>query len=212
MKRTGMKHYIMGVFMTMLFMSATLLGGCGQKKDDKTRLQEITAEQKALGADFSNAQYEWDKDGNLTGIGWNKCSLNGEISFSEFAKLTELGCWGNPNLSNLDVSDCMALRGLNCSENQLSNLDVSGCIALEELNCSENQLSSLDVSGCIALKKLDCSENQLSNLNVSDCTVLDTVTCYGNLLNKNSFTTEGCNKSMFVTGTAIEGFEGYILE
>ncbi|MDR0870040.1 MAG: hypothetical protein LBN39_04535, partial [Planctomycetaceae bacterium] len=62
----------------------------------------------------------------------------------------------------LDVSGCIALTRLDCSENQLTSINASGCTALTILKCDKDQLTSLNASGCTSLTELDCSENQLT--------------------------------------------------
>ena len=85
-------------------------------------------------------------------------------------------------LTNLDVSGCIALTTLYCNYNLLTSLDVSTCTSLYNLNCINNQLTSLDVSTCTALGGLDCFSNQLTNLNASGCTALGLLNCSYNLL------------------------------
>jgi len=95
-----------------------------------------------------------------------------------FLYLTSLDCSQN-NMSNLDVSQNIALTSLNCSESELSNLDVSQNTALISLDCSGNELSDLDISKNIALTSLNCSQNKLSSLDVSQNTALTSLDCSG---------------------------------
>ncbi|WP_455773036.1 leucine-rich repeat domain-containing protein [Porphyromonas asaccharolytica] len=111
------------------------------------------------------------------------------LNVSECVSLTKLNCSDN-QLTSLNVSGCTALTELNCSGNQLTSLNVSGCTALTELNCSGNQLTSLNVSGCTALKQLSCYKNQLTNLDVSGCTALTKLDCSDNRLT--SLNVSGC--------------------
>lgn len=69
-------------------------------------------------------EYTWEFD-RLTKIHWNpiiddvnggylkEYNLNGDISFSSFAKLRELYCYHN-QLNSLDVSQNANLRDLSC--------------------------------------------------------------------------------------------------
>ena len=43
--------------------------------------------------------------------------------------------------------------------NQLSELDVTKCLSLRRLYCSNNQLSELDVTNCTKLMELSCGAN-----------------------------------------------------
>ena len=74
-------------------------------------------------------------------------------------------CFNN-ELTNLDVSNNLALIALNCEDNQLTSIDVSANTALIQLVCSQNELTSLDVSNNTALYSLRCYNNQLTSLNI----------------------------------------------
>ena len=55
-----------------------------------------------------------------------------------------------------------------CGSNQLTNLDVSQNIALTRLDCYNNNLQYLDMSQNTALNMLDCNKNQLTFLDVKN--------------------------------------------
>ena len=99
--------------------------------------------------------------------------------------LKYLDCSDN-QLTSLDVSNNIALEYLDIgvqifgNPNQLTNLDVSNNTVLEYLDCSYNQLTSLDVSNNIVLEYLDCSSNQLTSLDVSNNSVLSSLRCLSN--------------------------------
>jgi len=76
------------------------------------------------------------------------------------------------NLTNLDISNNIALEYLSCYSNQLISLDVSKNTALTYLNCYSNQLTALDVTKNTALVDLDFSNNNLTTIDVSNCTLL----------------------------------------
>ena len=65
-----------------------------------------------------------------------------------------------------DLSKCVNLKSLSCSNNQLIKLpDLSNCVNFKELYCDDNQLTELpDLSKCINLKSLSCKNNQLTEL------------------------------------------------
>lgn len=135
--------------------------------DEAAALEELIAEQRALGAtvseDLDSEEYIWDK-GRLVGIRWGENgllegkNLSGSISFSPFTELAELHCDHN-RLSSLDVSNNPNLIELQCGNNQLSSLDVSGNPALKYLSCENNQLSILDVSKNPNLADLECDSS-----------------------------------------------------
>ena len=105
---------------------------------------------------------------NLTGI-------------EAFTKIIGLYC-NNNNLTNLDVSQNIALKTLNCSNNQLAHLDISKNTTLQILECNNNQLKNLDIRQNIALQTLYCYSNQLTQLDVHQNTDLKTLYCYSNQL------------------------------
>ena len=59
------------------------------------------------------------------------------------------------------------MKHLECIKNQITELDLSQCVALEWVDCGHNQLTTLDVSNNPALKDLYCHGNQLTALDLS---------------------------------------------
>lgn len=106
------------------------------------------------------------------------------LDVSNNIRLTDLICCSNSRdrLSNLDISNCNALKRVECPSHNLTSLDVTDKTALEELDCRDNQLTSLDVSNNLTLTKLDCSQNQLTDLDVSENIVLEELRCSCNQL------------------------------
>ena len=118
--------------------------------------------------------------GNVTYLGCASNQLT-EVNVSEALALEKLNCPLN-QLTSIDVSKNTALTHLDCSENKLSTRNVSSNAALSSLWCFNNQLSSLDVSGNQNLTFLDCSGNKLTSLDVSSNTELIRLLCYNNAL------------------------------
>ena len=133
-------------------------------------------------ATLPDTGYQWNENGRLTGISWNKCTMSGRLDLSELTALTELYCCKN-RLESLDVSQNAVLTKLYCWDNKLSELDVNQNTALTELYCYENRLSTLNVSGATELKELHCTNNQLSSLDVSQNSELTELVCCCNKLN-----------------------------
>ncbi len=120
---------------------------------------------------------------------------------SSFTNIVAMNCSYN-SLTNLDVSENLALVNLNCQSNQLSSLNVSVNINLTDLNCSSNSLTSLSLNGnnlihlnCADndlatlnlvsntnLMSLDCSNNSLTQLNVANTAALEEINCQNNQL------------------------------
>ena len=104
-----------------------------------------------------------------------------DLDVSELIALESLYCSDNP-LTSLNVSGCRSLKRLSSANNQLTKLDVSKCTRLEQLGCRKNQLTTLDVRKCKNLINLVCDRNQLTELNVSGCSVLEMLICQDNQL------------------------------
>src|SRR5215213_960686 len=67
----------------------------------------------------------------------------------------------------LDLSDFVSLKELNCSDNKLTNLKISKCTKLEKLNCDNNQLTNLNLDRLVNLKMFSAVDNLLQHLNFS---------------------------------------------
>ena len=131
----------------------------------------------------------------------NNQNLKDMSGIEYFTNVSTLYCFGNKNLTSLDVSgmsslttlDCnsCALTSLNvsgltmlttleCYDNAtLTSLDASGLSSLETLRCNNCALTSLNVSGLSKLTRLDCFYNKLASLDVSDLSSLETLQCTG---------------------------------
>ena len=73
------------------------------------------------------------------------------------------------NISDLTgIEHFTALTFLACRNNQLTNLDLSQNIALEELYCYNNYIVDLDLSQNTNLYRLHCATNYLRRLNVKN--------------------------------------------
>jgi len=98
--------------------------------------------------------------------------------------LEELYCNNNYDLEELSLTQCAALRILECPVNDIVDLDISVCTSLEILRCYINDLSNLNVSSNTALRVLHCSSNLIDSLNVSSCSELEVLRCANNTLSK----------------------------
>jgi len=98
-----------------------------------------------------------------------------------FIALKYLDCSDN-NISSLDVSSMIELINFNCSKNNLSTLDISSNTDLMTLKCYNNNLNALDTESNTALTYLSCATNNLSALELSNNTDLVYLYCdYNNL-------------------------------
>ena len=125
-----------------------------------------------------------------TSLTYLDCSNNRITSLNFQSPFLEtLECYNN-KLTYLNVSQCIALKTLNCftdslyygytAKNNLMSLDLNQNIALEHLNCSYNNLSYLDVSQNIALEYLNCANNELYLLNANQNFNLTYLKCSNN--------------------------------
>ena len=125
-----------------------------------------------------------------TSLTYLDCSNNRITSLNFQSPFLEtLECYNN-KLTYLNVSQCIALKTLNCftdslyygytAKNNIMSLDLNQNIALEHLNCSYNNLSYLDVSQNIALEYLNCANNELYLLNANQNFNLTYLKCSNN--------------------------------
>jgi hypothetical protein len=117
----------------------------------------------------------------------------GSLDISRCLELRELDCTNN-ELTKLDVSKNTKLLSLSCGLNNLTVLDVRNNAKLEFLGCSNNNIKTLDVSRNTALMDLYCSDNRLAVLNVSNNKALILLNCENNqLTNLNVRNNKGLN-------------------
>ena len=95
--------------------------------------------------------------------------------------ITHLYCSGI-QLTGIDVSDNIALKGLSCDNNQLTGLNLNANTALTFVICDDNRLTDLNLSNNKALVYVDCSSNKLTKLDVSHNKALSNLICNNNLL------------------------------
>jgi Leucine-rich repeat (LRR) protein len=122
----------------------------------------------------------------ITSIDVSSSLITDLTGIQDFENLTNLNCQNN-QISNLNISQNIALTDLNCYHNPLASLDVSNNTGLLNLSCGFNQLSNLDLSTNTALINLDCSVNNLTYLDVSKNKALTSLNCNTNLIKKLDF-------------------------
>lgn len=118
-----------------------------------------------------------------------RLGLAGKLDLQDCSELIELYCgenmletvcvlgctklevfipWANEELTTLDVTQCPALRYLQCNNCCISELDVSSNPELEVLCLTENPLIELDISNNAKLTMLDCMITSLTEIDVSN--------------------------------------------
>ena len=88
-----------------------------------------------------------------------------KLDVSQNKVLKELDCY-SIKMKELNVSGCTALEELNCGGNQLTALDVSKNLDLKGLYCRNNNLAVLDVSKNSKLESINCEKNGLTSLDL----------------------------------------------
>ena len=117
----------------------------------------------------------------ITSLNVSNSNIQDMTGIQFFVALQLLYCQNN-QLTNLDVSNNIALGGLECGNNQLTNLYVTSNFSLIDLYCYNNQLTSLNVYNNGALTSLICAGNQLTSLDVNYNTGLNWLLCQNNQL------------------------------
>lgn len=110
------------------------------------------------------------------------CSFNllTNINLSQNLALKTFGCVNN-QLTALDLSNNTQLEWVSCQGNQLTSLLLNSA-NLEVIECFENGITSLDISQAAALTFLDCNLNQIPSLDISQNTNLIQLICWSNSL------------------------------
>lgn len=90
------------------------------------------------------------------------------IDFDQTHALEYISCHDNENLAVIEVRGTLAMKYLNCSNNQLAELDLSQNEFLESLYCHNNKISSLDLSLNEKIAFVHCNDNQLTELNLKN--------------------------------------------
>ena len=145
-------------------------------------------------------------------INCNSLNISNLTGIEAFTDITELDCGSNQTtnhnqITNLDLSQNLALTSLNCYYTQLISLNVSQNTALEYLICKDNQLTSLDLSNNLALTELDCGYNQLTNLDLSNNLALTELICTSNQLTNLDLSQNTALKKLNCGGNQLESLD-----
>ena len=75
----------------------------------------------------------------------------------------------NCGISKLEFTNCTDLFILECNFNQLEYLDLSKCINLGEIHCSDNKITTLKLDKLREIEILICCYNRIQQLNLRKC-------------------------------------------
>ncbi|MBQ2857762.1 MAG: hypothetical protein IJE78_11710 [Bacteroidaceae bacterium] len=103
---------------------------------------------------------------NLTSLRCCNAGLQ-EADLSKNTLLWRLFCYGNPNLTKLDISGCNELRTIDVSSTGLTSLNISHPEKIGFLDYGYTSLS-LDLSKFTGLDLLACQGHNLSSLNLPE--------------------------------------------
>ncbi len=111
-----------------------------------------------------------------------------ELDISNNIALKELTCsnstiTGSNQFTTLDITQNINLEVLVCRNVGLQSIDLSQNSLLKELNLDDNLLLTLDVSANTALTNFSCDDNQLSTIDVTSNIALIKFSCDSNQLN-----------------------------
>jgi Leucine-rich repeat (LRR) protein len=155
------------------------------------------------------AQYTTIPDVNfekkLITLGIDSGPTDGRVLTNSINKLTSLNVSSSSIVDLTGIQDFVALKTLNCYNNELTSLDVSKNIALTSLNCKATLLSTLDITKNIVLGSLDISvhpygtsggtpSGKFISLDLSKNIALTTLTC-----DNNPITTLDISKNLALT-------------
>lgn len=106
------------------------------------------------------------------------------LNENEITAVTEIDVSGKDapgNITTLQGIDFfIALKALNCDNNQLTELNMCGNSALESLSCNCNKLTWLNVNLNTKLLRLSCGMNRLTSLSVRNNRKLHYLDCAAN--------------------------------
>lgn len=144
------------------------------------------------------------------------CDLTG---IEYFTFLIELECGNNPfnaqfgidepenKISNLDLSNNIAIEEVHCSYVELRTLNIDGCVNLKELYCNTNKLSSLNLNSNIALETLEAVDNSLTEIDLSANTQLSTLYLHNNKLQSLDISKNVHLTQLYCTGNMIDSID-----
>lgn len=135
-------------------------------------------------------------------------NFDDDIQVSEAMAYTDsIICVGMGITDLTGIEAFQNIRFLSCVNNQLTELNVSQNIALQELICAMNNIYSLDVSSNINLKNLRCSYNPIYTLSVGNNPNLQYLYCENNYLSALDVTQNPGLLELFCTHNSIQSLD-----
>ena len=100
--------------------------------------------------------------------------IDSDTTLNNFVATADINALTLLDISGLEIEDLTGIEGfenlqdLNCSNNNLTNLDLSNNLALQTLDASNNQIIDLDLTVNTALIALLFNSNALRSLNIKN--------------------------------------------
>ena len=138
---------------------------------------------------------------NLKKLSFNDNSLT-NVDLSQNVALYSLHAEGNLGFE-LDVTKNTALGLLYCNNNGMETIDITNNLALTTLNFNNNKISTLDFSKHTALKSIYALNNQFESVDLSKNTALTYISFNTNKLTKLDVTGLDALKSIFATNNNL---------
>ena len=127
-------------------------------------------------------------------------------------ELTFIMIDGNPNLTELDLSQNTKLTGLEIYDNSLTTLILGQQPALESIYADHNAFTTVDLSGAPNLKYLDIASNPLTEIDLSATPDLKELYIYGTELAELDLSGNPILLDAYLNGTRTENAVlGYVV-
>ena len=106
-------------------------------------------------------------------------ALTGTLDVSDLAYLTNLYCYNNPSLTDLNITGCKQIYHIKAYQCAFTSLDFSvattGATVLTRLRyvyVNENALTDINISGYTAIFRFDAFNNNLTSIDISELSTL----------------------------------------
>ena len=135
--------------------------------------------------------------------------VNGQILTSDVENVVELEIFGYDYYGLSDITgiqDFISLEKLSITFSEITELDVSQNLQLKELNCGSNYLSAIDVSSNILLEELHCGNygidvgpfNMIEEIDLSNNPEIKIVNCTDMKIKRIILSNENNNPEMTI--------------
>lgn len=105
-----------------------------------------------------------EKRGQITEMNVEEKNLEGELDLSDFVNLKELNCDSNV-LTSLKVTNCRSIEKISAQSNQIKVVvGIEELVNLEELSIGHNKLEGLKITKNTKLRNLFCPENPITSV------------------------------------------------